>query len=177
MRYLRYISAVSNQDNTGWAYRLLGLLIGQVNYSMSEDDCTHLPYYWYAGYNTSGECHLTTQNMSLAYSPAFLMPGTNISMYKNISINMFPFINYNKINKCIIFFLLDYDWKSGKYSTWTESTWSEMNARIFLKPSTSHESLTFAIGFVVMIISFVFVFLINSRSDVLFDDCLTTSNT
>lgn len=71
----------------------------------------------------------------------------------------------------------DYDWKSGKYSTWTESTWRELNARIFLKPSSTHEAKTLAIGFVVMIISFVLIFLINSKSDILFGDCVSSENT
>lgn len=43
-----------------------------------------------------------------------------------------------------------------------------MSARIYLKPSAAHEALTLAIGFVVMTFSFVLVFLVNSRSDVLF---------
>lgn len=68
------------------------------------------------------------------------------------------------------FTIENYDWTSGRYSTWTESTWREINARIFLKPSISHEALTLAIGIVIMIISFVFIFLLNSRSDVLFGD-------
>lgn len=74
------------------------------------------------------------------------------------------------------FFFLGYDLTSGRYSTWTESTWREMNARMFLKPSSSHEALTLAIGFVVMIISFVFIFLVNSRSDVLFGDCVSSNS-
>ncbi|XP_037030857.1 nicastrin isoform X1 [Bradysia coprophila] len=71
----------------------------------------------------------------------------------------------------------DYDWTSGNYSTWTESTWRELNARIFLKPSSTQEAKTLAIGFVVMIISFVLVFLINSKSDILFGDCVSSENT
>lgn len=64
----------------------------------------------------------------------------------------------------------NYDFKSNKYSTWTESTWNELSARIFLRPSATHESLTFSIGFVVMILSFVAVYIVNSKSDVLFGD-------
>ncbi|KAJ6637135.1 Nicastrin [Pseudolycoriella hygida] len=71
----------------------------------------------------------------------------------------------------------NYDWKSGKYSTWTESTWRELNARIFLKPSSTHEAKTLAVGFVVMIVSFVLVFLFNSKSDILFGDCVSSENT
>lgn len=67
-------------------------------------------------------------------------------------------------------FVADYDFASGRYSTWTESTWGALSARIFLKPSAAHEAFTLAVGFVVMTLSFVIVFLVNSRSDVLFGD-------
>lgn len=68
----------------------------------------------------------------------------------------------------------NYDWKSGKYSTWTESTWRELSANIFLQPSKSHEILTLSIGIVVLLISFVLVFLINSKSDILFGNALSS---
>lgn len=64
----------------------------------------------------------------------------------------------------------DYDWASGRYSTWTESTWREINARIFLKPSIAHEAYTLSIGVAVLFVSFVLVFLISSRSDILFGE-------
>lgn len=70
----------------------------------------------------------------------------------------------------------NYDWKSGRYSTWTESTWREMTASIFLQPSSYHESLTFSIGVVIMAISFLVVFIINSKSDVLFGNALSSSS-
>lgn len=63
-----------------------------------------------------------------------------------------------------------YNFQSNKYSTWTESTWNDLSARIFLRPSPTHESLTFSIGFTVMILSFVIVYLINSKADVLFGE-------
>lgn len=136
---LRYISVLgsSTYETIGWTFRILGLLLGNT-VSVDEKNCMVLPFSWYAGFNGSGECRRTTQNISDAYSPAFTID--------------------------------NYDWTSGRYSTWTESTWRELNARIFLKPSISHEALTLAIGIVIMIISFVFVFLLNSRSDVLFGD-------
>lgn len=68
-----------------------------------------------------------------------------------------------------------YDFASGRYSTWTESTWNALSARLFLKPSATHEALTLAIGFVVMTCSFVLVFLVNSRSDVLFGSTAATT--
>lgn len=69
----------------------------------------------------------------------------------------------------------DYDWKSNNYSTWTESTWSEISARIYLRPSTTHEAFSFSVGLIVMTISFILVFLINSRSDILFADSTSTT--
>lgn len=136
---MRYISVLGSAtyETIGWTFRILGLLLGN-KLPLEENNCTVLPLSWYAGFDGTGECRRTTQNISDAYSPAFTIE--------------------------------NYDWGSGRYSTWTESTWRELNARIFLKPSISHEALTLAIGIVTMIISFVFVFLLNSRSDVLFGD-------
>ncbi|XP_052866239.1 nicastrin [Anopheles cruzii] len=143
----RYISVHNSitADMTIWTYQVLGLLVGQRLENVTKDECLdrHLPYQWMAGYSGTGECHYSTQNTSLALSPAFLNE--------------------------------TYDWTSYRYSTWTESTWSEMSARIFLRPSPAHETLTLSIGFVVMVISFVLVFLINSRSDVLFNQGSTST--
>uniref|UniRef100_A0A2M4BF61 Nicastrin n=1 Tax=Anopheles marajoara TaxID=58244 RepID=A0A2M4BF61_9DIPT len=137
----RYISVYSSitSEATYWTYQVLGLLVGQRVENVNKEECLarHLPYQWMAGYAGEGMCLLTTQNTSLALSPAF-------------------------VNET-------YDWTSYRYSTWTESTWSEMSARIFLRPSPAHETLTLSIGIVVMVISFLLVFLINSRSDVLFN--------
>lgn len=141
---LRYIMVQTHslQESTGWIYRIMGFLGSQKYSERTIDNCTVLPFIWYSGFNQSGECRLTTQNFSQAYSPAFFEDG--------------------------------YDWKSGKYSTWTESTWDSISARIFLRPSRSHEALTLAIGFVVMTISFVLIFFLNSRSDVLFGNSPTS---
>lgn len=74
-------------------------------------------------------------------------------------------------------FLSDtYDWESGRWSTWTESTWSELSVRLFLKPSGSHEAFTFTVGFAVMVLSFVIVFLVNSNSGVLFGENSASSD-
>ncbi|XP_068157377.1 nicastrin isoform X1 [Drosophila tropicalis] len=73
------------------------------------------------------------------------------------------------------FLINNYDWSSGKYSTWTESTWTQFSARIFLRPSNVHQVTTLTIGIVVLIISICLVYIINSRSEVLFED-LPASN-
>jgi nicastrin len=65
-----------------------------------------------------------------------------------------------------------YNFKSNQYSTWTESTWNELSARIFLQPSTMHESFTFAIGSIVMILSFIIVYFVNSKAEILFSDTM-----
>ncbi|KAJ9582233.1 hypothetical protein L9F63_003362 [Diploptera punctata] len=62
----------------------------------------------------------------------------------------------------------DYDWSSGNYSTWTESIWREFSVRMFLKPSKFHENLTFALGVVVLALSFLIVYFANSKSHILF---------
>ncbi|ODM91835.1 Nicastrin [Orchesella cincta] len=55
-------------------------------------------------------------------------------------------------------FLLDnYDWASGKYSTWTESIWQKLTVRIFIKPSKLHEIMTLSSGIVVLVLSMVLV--------------------
>lgn len=141
----RYISVQGSltYETIGWTYRIFGFLISQRVTDKPKESCLELPFMWFSGVHGMGECHRTTQNVSDAYSPAFIID--------------------------------DYDWLSGRYSTWTESTWREISARIFLKPSVAHESLTLAIGFVVLIISFVFVFLFNSKSDILFGDSTSSA--
>lgn len=69
---LRYISVTGSytHQSVGWTYRILGLLVGQT-LPNSKEDCNYLPYYWYGGFNGTGECHYTTQNFSSAISPAF----------------------------------------------------------------------------------------------------------
>lgn len=64
----------------------------------------------------------------------------------------------------------DYNFKSNLYSTWTESTWSDLSARIFLRPSVVHESFTFSVGLIVMIISFLLVYFVKSKAEILFSE-------
>ncbi|XP_070072379.1 nicastrin isoform X3 [Drosophila takahashii] len=97
------------------------------------------------------------------------------------------FAGFNNIGECRLTtqnyshalspaFITDgYDWSSGQYSTWTESTWSQFSARIFLRPSNVHQVTTLSVGIVVLIISFCLVYIISSRSEVLFED-LPASN-
>uniref|UniRef100_V5GWG1 Nicastrin n=1 Tax=Anoplophora glabripennis TaxID=217634 RepID=V5GWG1_ANOGL len=66
------------------------------------------------------------------------------------------------------FLIEDYDWSSGLYSSWTESVWWEMGARMFLRPSAAHEKMTIAIGSMSMIFSFIVVYFAKTRSHILF---------
>ncbi|XP_060534306.1 nicastrin isoform X2 [Cylas formicarius] len=66
------------------------------------------------------------------------------------------------------FIIDDYDWSSNKYSSWSESTWQEMSVRMFLKPSSAHENMTIAVGSMTLILSFVLVYFVKTRSRVLF---------
>lgn len=142
----RYISVANSLsfETVGWTYSVLGFLTGRQTANHDRSNCTQLPFSWFAGFDGKGQCLRTTQNLTNAFSPAFLIE--------------------------------NYDWKSGRYSTWTESTWSEINVRMFVKPSVSHEAFTLAIGFATLFLSFVAVFLINSKSDVLFGESTSSIN-
>ncbi|CAL8148652.1 unnamed protein product [Orchesella dallaii] len=66
-------------------------------------------------------------------------------------------------------FLVDnYDWASGKYSTWTESVWQTLSVRIFIKPSLLHEILTLVSGVVMLVVSFVVVAKVNEKAELIF---------
>ncbi|XP_058812437.1 nicastrin [Topomyia yanbarensis] len=142
----RYISvhATLPSEASGWIHRLLGLLVGQKVNNTTKAECQGL--------------HLP-YNWYAGYSGL----GECHLTTQNFTQAMSPaFLNDS------------YDFASGRYSTWTESTWREMSARIFLRPSASHETLTLSVGLIVLVISFVLVFLINSRSEVLFNQSTST---
>ncbi|KAH8288623.1 hypothetical protein KR054_006753 [Drosophila jambulina] len=114
-------------------------------------------------------------------------PRTNISKENCTKLPLHYFAGYNNVGECRLTtqnysyalspaFLIDgYNWSSGQYSTWTESTWSQFSARIFLRPSNVHQITTLSVGIVVLIVSFCLVYIISSRSEVLFED-LPASN-
>ncbi|XP_065351509.1 nicastrin [Cloeon dipterum] len=62
-----------------------------------------------------------------------------------------------------------YNWKSGQYSTWTESVWKGFEVRIFLKPSYGHEAFVISFGSVFLVFSFIVVFFIYKQSDIFFE--------
>ncbi|KAB0791007.1 hypothetical protein PPYR_02807 [Photinus pyralis] len=76
------------------------------------------------------------------------------------------------------FIIDDYDWKSGKYSSWSESTWKDLTVRMFLKPAPAHERFTLAIGSITMIMSMIVIYFVKTRADVLFataENCSPTN--
>uniref|UniRef100_A0A8D8A1U1 Nicastrin n=2 Tax=Culex pipiens TaxID=7175 RepID=A0A8D8A1U1_CULPI len=144
----RYISVHSTlpSEASSWTIRLLGFLVGQ---PLPND---------------------TAANTSRADCQALHLPYNWFAGYSGHGECRLTTQNFSQASSPA-FLDDDYDFRSGRYSTWTESTWREMSARIFLQPAASHETLTLSIGFVVMLLSFVLVFLINSRSEVLFNQC------
>jgi nicastrin len=64
--------------------------------------------------------------------------------------------------------LKDYDWSSGEYPSWTESVWTEISLRMFLKPSRTQEYVTLFSGLLVMAISFVVAYCFSSKGQEFF---------
>ncbi|NWX93730.1 NICA protein, partial [Nothoprocta pentlandii] len=59
-------------------------------------------------------------------------------------------------------------WGSTEYSTWTESRWKDIRARIFLVASKELEMITLAVGIVILVFSLLATYFINAKADVLF---------
>uniref|UniRef100_A0A8V8TNI9 Nicastrin n=1 Tax=Homo sapiens TaxID=9606 RepID=A0A8V8TNI9_HUMAN len=59
-------------------------------------------------------------------------------------------------------------WSSTEYSTWTESRWKDIRARIFLIASKELELITLTVGFGILIFSLIVTYCINAKADVLF---------
>ncbi|KAM5237257.1 nicastrin isoform 3-T3 [Ctenodactylus gundi] len=59
-------------------------------------------------------------------------------------------------------------WSSTDYSTWTESRWKDIRARIFLIASKELEFVTLIVGFGILVFSLVVTYCINAKADVLF---------
>uniref|UniRef100_A0AAA9SBJ0 Nicastrin n=1 Tax=Bos taurus TaxID=9913 RepID=A0AAA9SBJ0_BOVIN len=59
-------------------------------------------------------------------------------------------------------------WGSTEYSTWTESRWKDIRARIFLIASKELEFITLIVGFGILVFSLIVTYCINAKADVLF---------
>ncbi|KAM9294561.1 nicastrin [Gastrophryne carolinensis] len=60
------------------------------------------------------------------------------------------------------------DWGSSEFSTWTESRWKEIRARIFLVPSKQLEVITLVVGIAILLLSFAATYFINAKANILF---------
>ncbi|GCC41907.1 hypothetical protein chiPu_0025750 [Chiloscyllium punctatum] len=60
------------------------------------------------------------------------------------------------------------DWASAEYSTWTESRWKGINARIFLVASKKLEIITLLTGIGVLLLSLILIYFINNKANILF---------
>ncbi|XP_003795236.1 nicastrin [Otolemur garnettii] len=59
-------------------------------------------------------------------------------------------------------------WSSTEYSTWTESRWKDIRARIFLIASKELEFITLMVGFGILVFSLIVTYCINAKADILF---------
>lgn len=59
-------------------------------------------------------------------------------------------------------------WSSTEYSTWAESRWKDIQARIFLIASKELEFITLIVGFSILVFSLIVTYCINAKADVLF---------
>ncbi|KAM9439869.1 nicastrin [Clarias gariepinus] len=57
---------------------------------------------------------------------------------------------------------------SREYSTWTESRWKNIGARIFLVASPQLQMLTLGVGIAVLLVSIVVTYFLSSKADILF---------
>ncbi|XP_030219147.1 nicastrin [Gadus morhua] len=60
------------------------------------------------------------------------------------------------------------EFNSSTYSTWSESRWKKINARIFLVAGHDLEMLTLGVGLAVLLVSLLITFFVNAKADFLF---------
>ncbi|XP_076754651.1 nicastrin [Xylocopa sonorina] len=94
--------------------------------------------------------------------------------YNNTGLCINSTVNYS-IAMSPAFIIDGYNMKSGMYSTWTESVWETLSVRMFLKPSAAAERFIMILGSSIAVASFVIVWFINSRADILFNSRRTTN--
>ncbi|XP_042879165.1 nicastrin-like [Penaeus japonicus] len=104
------------------------------------------------------DCQLESRyNMNQLYYFSNLRNGTCVQTTVRMTDAMSP-----------AFLIEDYDWKSGEYSTWTESGWKLTKVMIFLRPSVLEEVALVCGGVVSLVLSVIVVHFMNSRADLLF---------
>ncbi|KAK2580063.1 hypothetical protein KPH14_012347 [Odynerus spinipes] len=100
----------------------------------------------------------TCNDNHLAWMGGYNFTGICINSTVNYSVALSP-----------AFTISDYNMKSGVFSTWTESTWQMLSVRMFLKPSAATERLSMILGSIVTSTSFILVWFINTKADILFN--------
>lgn len=149
-------------------------------YSGNEESYANMgPFPLYVGVQPSSNPLTTTTGLLLAYltSDQIPLPKENCSMGSNQKEYSYFWVHGpNRAGVCInttlkftpavspAFIIPDYDWKSGNYSSWTESIWIDISLGMFLKPSRKQEFITFSTGLSVSFISFLSVFWLNKKS-------------
>ncbi|XP_062337530.1 nicastrin [Osmerus eperlanus] len=68
------------------------------------------------------------------------------------------------------------EYSSSAYSTWTESRWKFIKARIFLVASHDLEMLTLGVGVAVLLASLLVTYFVSSKADVLFSSAREPGN-
>ncbi|KAK7163820.1 hypothetical protein R3I93_007788 [Phoxinus phoxinus] len=69
------------------------------------------------------------------------------------------------------------EYGSRDYSTWTESRWKSIRARVFLVASRELEMLTLGVGVAVLLLSLMVTYFISSKADLLFSSARETPTT
>ncbi|CAH1110152.1 unnamed protein product [Psylliodes chrysocephalus] len=143
----------------------LALYVGVKGQEHNARILTSLTLGWFTG-KTVGQGNINCTNKFRSY--AFKYYNMSKSIY-DLNVTMCYQVTMNATEAVSpAFSIKDYDWSSGQYSSWTESTWKELNVRLFLKPSANQGKMTMAIGCISMIFSFLLVYFIKSRSHILF---------
>ncbi|XP_041373113.1 nicastrin-like isoform X2 [Gigantopelta aegis] len=149
-----YVSVAKNTNHiTYLTQKLLAQYIGDKVPDKTKDTCKvddndkneTCTYLWMQGSlngtKREGWCIRSTAQLSDAESPVFLSE------------------------------MSDYDWNSGVYSTWTESTWTSFEVRMFLIPSEQFKTTVLSLGVIITLCSFLLVYFINKNSNILFLQC------
>ncbi|XP_048019612.1 LOW QUALITY PROTEIN: nicastrin [Megalobrama amblycephala] len=69
------------------------------------------------------------------------------------------------------------EYGSQDYSTWTESRWKSIRARVFLVASRELEMLTLGVGVAVLLLSLLVTYFISSKAELLFSSARETPTT
>ncbi|XP_057663612.1 nicastrin [Diorhabda carinulata] len=152
-------------NNTKWPKKPLNLYVGVERGENIATTVAALTLGWFTGkYAGPGNINCTKKPKNSAFS------------YYNMSTSIYD-LNVTNCYKITMnttkavspaFNISDYNWSSGMYSTWSESTWTDISARMFLKPSPSQEYLNIALGCMSLLFSFGIMYLVKMRSHIIF---------